>query len=248
MSCELRAQVALFARRNDDVRTLPGVRACLGRSRESIFTAVNLDSGRRKAGRKAKQTASEALRSQLRETVRAAILDAAEERIAAQGLHGTSLVEIAKAAGVAVGTLYNYFEDRDAMVRALFETRRATLQPKIQAAIKSGVDLDFEPRMRRFMRELFEAFESHHRYVQVVFQAEHLKPTASHADLVAAIDEMVAAGVREGVIAKATADTLSVVLAGSIRAVLLRRSQRGGSFVLDADPICTLLLDGARRR
>lgn len=183
----------------------------------------------------------------MRETVRAAILDAAEERIAAQGLHATSLVEIAKAAGVAVGTLYNYFEDRDAMVRALFETRRATLAPKIQTAIKSGVELDFEPRLRRFMRELFEAFESHHRYIQVVFQAEHLKPTGSHSDLIAAIDEIVAVGVREGAIAKATSETLGIVLAGSIRAVLVRRSQRGGSFVLDADPICTLLLDGARR-
>ena len=208
---------------------------------------MNLDSGRRKAGRKTKQSASAALRSQLRETVRAAILDAAEERLAAQGLHGTSLVEIAKAAGVAVGTLYNYFEDRDALVRALFETRRATLAPKIETAIRSGADLAFEPRLRRFMRELFDAFESHHRYVQVVFQAEHLKPTASHSDLIAAIDEMMAAAVREGAVAKTTSETLGVVLAGSIRAVLMRRSQRGGSFVLDADPICTLLLDGARR-
>lgn len=208
---------------------------------------VNLDSSRRKAGRKGKQTASAALRSQLRETVRAAILDAAEERIAAQGLHATSLVEIAKAAGVAVGTLYNYFEDRDAMVRALFETRRATLRPKLQAVMASGADLDFEPRMRRFMRELFEAFESHHRYVQVVFQAEHLKPTGSHTDLIAAIEELVAAGVREGVIAKTTAETLGLVIAGSIRSVLMRRSQQGSSFVLDADPICSLLLDGARK-
>lgn len=224
-----------------------GVRDCLARGDESIFIRVNLDSGRRKA-RKVKQTASAALRSQVRETVRAAILDAAEERIAAQGLHDTSLVEIAKGAGVAVGTLYNYFEDRDAMVRALFETRRATLAPKIQLALEAGAGLAFEPRMRQFMRELFEAFESHHRYIQVVFQAEHLKPRASHADLIAAIEELVAAGVREGVIAKQTADTLAVVLAGSIRAVLVRRSQRGGSFVLDAEPICTLLLDGARRK
>ncbi len=209
---------------------------------------MNLDSSRRKVRRKSKQSPSGALRSQLRETVRNTILDAAEERIAAQGLHGTSLVEIAKAAGVAVGTLYNYFDDRDAMVRALFETRRATLLPKIHAAISVGVDLDFEPRMRRFMRELFEAFETHHRYIQVVFQAEHLKTAGANSDIASAIEEIVAAGVREGVIAKANAGTLSVVLGGSIRAVLLRRSQRGGSFVLDADPICSLLLDGARRR
>ena len=197
---------------------------------------------------KAKQTASSLLRTQVRETVQAAILDAAEERIALQGLHATSLVEIAKAAGVAVGTLYNYFEDRDAMVRALFETRRATLRPKVLAAIASGADLAFEPRLRQLMRELLGAFESHHRYIQVVFQAEHLKPTGAHQDLITAIEEIVAGGVREGVVAKANAEMLSIVLGSAIRGVLLRRSQRGGSFVDDAEPLCSLVLDGARRR
>lgn len=210
---------------------------------------MNLDSGRRKAGaKKAKQTASAALRSQLRETVRATILDAAEERIAAQGLHGTSLVEIAKAAGVAVGTLYNYFEDRDAMVRALFESRRATLKPMVDAAIVAGSELTFEPRLRKFMRALFAAFESHYRYIQVVFQAMHLKPTGAHADLQLAIQSMVAAGIREGAIAKASAETLELVLLGSIRAVLTRRTQEGKSFVDDAEPICSLVLDGGRKR
>jgi AcrR family transcriptional regulator len=180
--------------------------------------------------------------------VRAAILDAAEERIAAQGLHTTSLVEIAKAAGVAVGTLYNYFEDRDAMVRALFETRRSTLRPRVHAAMSAGSDLAFEPRLRRFMRELFEAFEPYHLYIRVVFQAEHLKPQGSHVDLLAAIAEIVGAGVREGVIPANRADTLELVLSGAIRSVLMRRSESGQSFVADAEPICELLLDGARRR
>ncbi len=150
---------------------------------------VNLDSSRRRAPKP-----REALRSQLRETVRAAILDAAEELIALKGLHGAGLAQIAKKAGVAVGTLYNYFEDRDAMVRALFETRRATLRPKVLEAFSAGAGQSFEPRLRTFMRDLFEAFESHRRYVKVLFEAEHLKPVGGHQDLLTAIDEIIAVG------------------------------------------------------
>ncbi len=184
----------------------------------------------------------------MRETVRAAILDAAEELIAAKGLHGAGLAQIAKKAGVAVGTLYNYFEDRDAMVRALFETRRATVRPKVQAALTAGADLPFEPRLRAFLRQLFGAFEEHRPYIKVVFAAEHLKPTGSHHDLIAAIDQIIAAGLAEGVIAKASVEPLSIALSGALRTVLVRKSQTGESFVDAADPIVTLLVDGARKR
>ncbi len=204
---------------------------------------MNLDSSKKRLHKP-----REALRSQVRETVRAAILDAAEELIALKGLHGAGLAQIAKKAGVAVGTLYNYFEDRDALVRGLFETRRATLRPKVQAAFFAGAGLAFEPRLRKFMHDLFEAFESHRRYLKVLFEAEHLKPAGGHQDLLNAIDEIIAFGVAEGVIAKASVEPLSITLAGALRGVLVRKSQSGGSFVEVADPIVTLLIDGARKR
>jgi len=208
---------------------------------------VKDDSPRRRGGH-ARPRPRDVLRSQLRATVRATILDAAEELIGAKGLHGAALAEIARTAGVAVGTLYNYFEDRDALVRALFETRRATLRPLVLAAIGNGKELAFEPRLRQFMRALFEAFESHRRYIRVVFEAEHLKPTGSHQDLIAAIDEIVAVGVAEGAIARPDAELLAIVLSGSVRAVLMRRSASGGSFVDETGPLVDLVLDGARVR
>ncbi len=208
---------------------------------EYRFIPVNLDSPRRRPPR-------QALRTQVREAVRGAILDAAEELIAAKGLHGAGLAQIAKKAGVAVGTLYNYFEDRDAMVRALFETRRATMRPKVMAALAAGAKLPFEARLRTFMRTLFGVFDEYRHYIKVLFAAEHLKPTGSHVDLIAAIDEIIAAGLAEGVIAKASVEPLSMTLSGALRTVLVRRSESGDSFVDAADPIVTLLIDGARKR
>jgi len=50
------------------------------------------------------------------------LLDAARELFAAKGL-GVGLDEIARHAGVGVGTAYRRFRDKDALVRELFEDR-----------------------------------------------------------------------------------------------------------------------------
>src|SRR5262245_13233725 len=107
------------------------------------------------------------LRTQLRETVATAILEAAEELIATNGLQAAPLLQIATRAGVAVGTLYNYFADRDALISALFEMRRATLRPQLRAAVTAGVGLAFEPRLRGFVHDVFAAIEAHRTFVKV---------------------------------------------------------------------------------
>jgi AcrR family transcriptional regulator len=189
-----------------------------------------------------------ALRSQLREAVRAAILDAAEELIATRGLSGAGLLMIARRAGVAVGTLYNYFADREALIRALFETRRAALRPKLHAAARVCEDLPFEPRLRRFMRELFEVFEAHRKFLAVAIESEAMKPSPSTTpqDVQAALAEIVAAGVAEGTVARAHAELLPLVLAGAIRAIVLRRIAEHKPFGDAADTVVAILLDGIR--
>lgn len=190
------------------------------------------------------------MRRTVRETVRLAILDAAEELIARHGLHDAALVQIARRAGVAVGTLYNYFTDRDALIRALFETRRAVFRPRLLAAIDAGRDLAFEPRLRRFVRDLFEAFESQRSFLKVAIENEHLKPSSSTtpADLAAGVRDILAAGVREGSIPAATAatDVLALAITGTIKAVVVQRIQAGAELVRDADAIVDFVLDGAR--
>ena len=65
------------------------------------------------------------LRERLREQTEAAILDATERVLAREGLTGASMQAIAREAGVAVGTLYNRFDDCDGLLRSLVEARRA---------------------------------------------------------------------------------------------------------------------------
>ena len=189
------------------------------------------------------------LRSQLRESVSTAILEAAEDLIAAKGLAGAPLLQIAKRAGVAVGTLYNYFADRDALIAALFEMRRATLRPQLRAAVTAGAGLAFEPRLRAFVRDVFAAIEAHRKYVKVVIETEHAKVSGGKAseDIANAIADLVKVGIQEGVVAPQHADLSPIVITGALKALLFKRISANAKLELaDADSLVTLFLDGAR--
>src|SRR5690606_38959560 len=47
------------------------------------------------------------------------ILDATLSLLASRGFHGFSIRDVAKEAGVATGTVYLYFEDRENLIREL---------------------------------------------------------------------------------------------------------------------------------
>ena len=69
---------------------------------------------------------------------REALLDAALELFAERGFHGTPVPEVAERAKVATGTLYRYFEDKEALVNAVF--RRCNEQ--ILQAVVEGFPTD----------------------------------------------------------------------------------------------------------
>jgi TetR/AcrR family transcriptional regulator, repressor of fatR-cypB operon len=63
------------------------------------------------------------------------ILDAALRMFAERGYHGTSVPEVAEAAGIGVGTMYRYFDNKDALVNEVY--RDAKL--RLRAALLDGM-------------------------------------------------------------------------------------------------------------
>jgi len=197
--------------------------------------------------------ARSSLRSRVRAQVNDAILDAAEALIAERGLHHVPLTAIARRAGVAVGTLYNYHADRDALVRALFASRRAVVLPLIRAAGADARELAFEPRLRHYVAAVLAVFDANRPFLRVAFETEHLrrpppgtKPTMTeHA---AELEQIVAAGVTAGELAPAHAELATRALLGSIRATIQLRLEQDRPAAPDADALVDLFLDGARVR
>src|SRR5436305_6764575 len=100
-----------------------------------------------------------------REVACAALIDAAEDVLATRGIEHATMAAIARKAGVAVGTLYNYFPDRDALFTSLFRQRREELVPRAAAAARAVQRLPFERRLRAYIAAVLELFEQRRKFL-----------------------------------------------------------------------------------
>ncbi|HEY8143538.1 MAG TPA: helix-turn-helix domain-containing protein [Kofleriaceae bacterium] len=192
------------------------------------------------------------LRERVRDAVSGAILDAAEEIIAERGVYQAAMSEIAARAGVAVGTVYNHFADRDSLLRELFRARRALISPEIVRLAEAHRSEPFEPRLRGLVADVLALLERHRRFVKVALEAEQIQrePTGGPArpvmtSLQAATAEVLAAGAAGGRVRAGDVDRLVRLLLGSMRGMLRYRLDAGGPFTDDADLVVDVFLRGA---
>ena len=89
----------------------------------------------------------------LRREARGRLVRAALELFAREGYERTSVRAIAQAAGVAQGLLYNYFEGKEDLLRAVFEECMRDVRESFAAADAPGTP---QERLERLIRESFE--------------------------------------------------------------------------------------------
>jgi TetR/AcrR family transcriptional regulator, repressor of fatR-cypB operon len=65
---------------------------------------------------------------------RESILDAALRCFVDRGFYGTSMPEIAEAAGVSAGTIYHYFDSKEALVNAVYRSWKGMVGTRVFAA------------------------------------------------------------------------------------------------------------------
>ena len=61
---------------------------------------------------------------------RTAIIEAALKLFTERGFHGTSTAEISKEAGVATGTLFNYFPTKEDLINSLYFEVKGAIKSK----------------------------------------------------------------------------------------------------------------------
>jgi AcrR family transcriptional regulator len=192
------------------------------------------------------------LRVTLREATRSAIVDAAEKVAARDGLSGASLQAIAEQAGVAVGTIYNYFEDRDRLFDALFTRRRDELFEAIDAAAKEHRSEPFQAQLDAFVRAVLGFFDGRRDYLRVAFDAESARFKRSDAKKGSAVQQLrdraervVKIGLREKVLREEDADIAGDILVGIVRGILMAGAQTDRTCLPDAARVTALFLRGA---
>jgi TetR/AcrR family fatty acid metabolism transcriptional regulator len=180
------------------------------------------------------------------------ILEAAAIEFAKKGFHQSTVSQIARQAGVADGTIYLYFKNKDDILVQFFRYKTDQVFKKFREQIDpANAPLD---KLKRLIRCHLECFQKD-RNMAVVYQAEtrRLNPllvdhvrdmTKAYLNMVA---EIVEKGQQEGSFRK----NISIPLVkhyvlGAVDEVINTWILTGGKYDLDsmADPLADLILRG----
>lgn len=175
------------------------------------------------------------LRERLRAETARAISAAAEEVFAARGLRDAKVEEIAARAGVSVGTVYNHFQDREALLSDLIESRRAELARRLDASLAECAHQPFEEQLRRFALTVFEHFETHRQFLSIMLESDTAKaatPSEAMREIRARVETLVKRGLARKMFRPALAPLLPILLMSAMKAVLIHELRAPGALTV----------------
>jgi len=166
---------------------------------------------------------------------RAIILDAALKTFVKRGYPDTKVAEIASEAGIAEGTIYNYFQSREELLLALFDEKWGMIIDEIRKKIRRIDDPNKKLKavfatvvtMFRKNRQLAELFMVDIRQSSVFFNNYTINRIVEFLDL---IEELLEEGKRKGLYRKDLDTRVArMIIFGAAQGILL-------SWVLSESP------------
>jgi len=187
---------------------------------------------------------------------RDALLRAAIDVFAERGYFNAQVADVARAAGVAAGTVYLYFKGKDDLLVSIFE--RSMRDALAEARSVSGDARDARERLHR-IANLHLARLGRDRNLAVVFQVELRQSTKFMErfsstllrDYLGLIRDAIADGQRDGLFRADLNPTVAAkILFGALDEMATNwiLSQRRYALAADADVVVDLFLNGARAR
>ena len=187
---------------------------------------------------------------------RDAILRAAIDVFAERGFFNAQVADVARAAGVAAGTVYLYFKNKDDLLVSIFERSMREGLTMGRAAVVDRRDPG--ERLRRLARAHLARLGAD-RNLAIVFQVELRQSTKFMErfsatllrDYLGLIREAIADGQRGGLFrADVKATAMAKMLFGALDEMATNwiLSRRRYSLEADADTVVDLFINGARAR
>ncbi len=169
----------------------------------------------------------------MKEEARTAILNAAEQVLAEQGIHAARMDDIAARVGVSVGTLYNYFEDRKQLMAALLDVRGRELRDMLDTELERSQGAPFRVRMHGFLRCILEHSRTHFQLFTLSLEdvLEHgissgedvSRERTQSLELTRRIEHLTRQGVEEGALRPEDTRHYPTLLLSMLRGVLVRQ-------------------------
>ena len=165
---------------------------------------------------------------QVREQRRAQILAAALQVFADRGYHGAAVSDLVKAAGVARGTFYLYFDSKESVFLELLDELLTTLRRSVQG-VKMGSDVpSAEDQLVGIVGVVLETVQHNRALTRIIFrEAIGLDPKvdAKLADFYGELNQYIVAALKVGeltgmVRSVADPELVATCVVGSFRAVV----------------------------
>lgn len=109
------------------------------------------------------------LRNHSRIAYHGAILAAAESILLRDGFRRTKMADVAEATGVSVGTLYNYFENKEAVLQAIMDQHYLRLEEQLSLSFDSD---DPTKQLSQLITRVHAFIEDNRDLFQLYFGAE----------------------------------------------------------------------------
>ncbi len=180
------------------------------------------------------------------------ILAAAKKVFARKGYHATTIADIAKAAKLSYGSIYWYFDSKEALFHALVESEGQALRDHVTEAMlvtRGSPDAPF----RAAVRITFEFFESDRALVKLLFRDSYALGDRFEQHLfgifeafIGDIEAIVADAQDRGLIVEAPPRMVACSVAALVGQIAHRRlvTDDGLSAEVAADFVVSLLLNG----
>ena len=188
------------------------------------------------------------------------IQEATMRVIARKGMAAATMQEIAEEAGVAKGTIYLYFRDREELVEKTFQTAITQLMNEIDAALAQ--DVPIEPKIRAVIQAHLDFFGRNREFFRLYLslrmpegpaerqhrQTQQCQP--QYRDRVQRLADTLSRAMERGEIRKVNAYKLALFIIEGITAIILERLNEDAPTQdeTDVDLITGLILDGVRER
>ena len=201
------------------------------------------------------------LRERLRESTRDAILDAAAKSFNAGGAGAVRMEDIAAGAGIAVGTLYNYFNDRQTLVASLLQSRTQRLLDALDAAADAGMSAGrptaatVGAELQQFVATLVAHWDANRILLTLMIEDLLQRGADAHAvhrehtvatQLLARARKLMARGIAAGVLHPADTGVYAAMLLGMVRGVVTTSLVGGeAGFAHQSDEIVRVFVRGA---
>jgi AcrR family transcriptional regulator len=198
-------------------------------------------------------------RQEAKALFRNAILDAAETVFAEKGFQSARIQDIAERARIAVGTVYNHFDQKDDVLSALLEERTEGLLAQVHAG--ENDPLEFRPRLQARVARMLAYVVQHRAFFAIANEHGLFAGTAAPGARCAprnlqqietfrvVFRAIVEEGIASGDLEPLGADALARFLAGTMRAFVLSSLVQTDTEVLEqASTTVDLFLHGAARR